>query len=264
MNKKSFLKAGFFLFAFLFMLCVESHAAEDNIGWVTALKGRAEVLHPRDKSKTVLESGSPVYLGSEISTGKDSSVTIEFDDDSLLAIGPESRVKITEWLYSSSQKKNRLTFKIFTGRARGILNGIFGSNSAMSFETPTSVAGIKGSDMMVWIEGDETCVVVSEGAGFMRSVDKLFLGEVKIESGYMASAKKGERIKAAFVATEKARAFVSEFHVKRNKELIQKLRHARQEKRKELLKKRDGERKERLREKMRQKKDLREGRNIRQ
>ncbi|MFZ3072312.1 MAG: FecR family protein [Thermodesulfobacteriota bacterium] len=259
MNKKSFLKAGFFIFAFLFMLCVESRAG-DNIGWVTDLKGRAEILNPQDKDKTVLESGAPIYAGSEISTGKDSSVTIELDDDSLLTIGPGSRVKITEWLYSSSQKKNRSVFRIFSGRARGILNSIFGKNSAMSFETSTSVAGVNGSDMTVWIEDEETFAAVSEGEGFMKSLDKSFDEEVKIESGYMAGGKKGERIKAAFVMTEKARERIREFNIKRNKELIQKLRNAREEKRKELLKKRDGGRKERLLEKMRQQKERREGR----
>lgn len=260
MNKKSFLKAGFFLFVFAFILCVESRA-EDNIGWVTDLKGRAEILSPPDKNKTVLEPGSMVYLGSEISTGKDSSVTIEFDDDSLLTIGPESRVKITEWLYSPSQKKNRSSFKIFTGRARGVLNSLFGSDSAMTFETPASIAGVKGSDMTVWIEDGDVFAAVSEGVGFMRSVDKRFLDEIKIKSGYMARARKGERVKAAFVMTQKARERVKEFRIKRNKELIQKLRNVREEKRKEFLKKRDREIKERLLEKMRQKKDFREGRN---
>lgn len=260
MDKNSFLKAGFFLFVFAFIFCVESHA-EDNIGWVTDLKGRAEILNPPDKNKTVLEPGSPVYAGSEISTGKDSSVTIEFDDDSLLTIGPESRVKITEWLYSSTQKKNRSSFKIFTGRARGILNSLFGSDSAMTFETPASIAGVKGSDITVWIEDGDVFAAVSEGVGFMRSVDKRFLDEIRIKSGYMARARKGERVKAAFAMTSIARERVKEFHIKRNKELIQKLRRAREVRIKEFLKKRDRERKERLLEKMRQKKDLREGRN---
>jgi len=263
MSKKSFLKAGFFLFIFAFIFCVESRA-EDNIGWVTDLKGRAEILNPPDKNKTVLEQASPVYFGSEISTGKDSSVTIEFDDDSLLTIGAESRVKITEWFYSSTQKKNRSSFKIFTGRARGILNSLFGSDSAMTFETPASIAGVKGSDMTVWIENGDVFAVVSEGVGFMRSVDKRFLGEIKIKSGYMARARKGEKVKAPFAMTSIARERVKEFRIKRNRELIQKLRHAREVRIKEFLKKRDRERKERFLEKMRQKKDFREGRNTRQ
>ena len=103
---------------------------------------------------------------------------------------------------------------------------------------------------------------MSEGAGFIRSVDARFLDEIKIESGFMARARKGERIKAAFAMTGKAKERVREFNIKRNKELIQKLRNVREEKRKELLKKRNHGRKERLREKMRQKKDVREGQKI--
>ena len=175
-----------------------------------------------------------IFLGDEISTSINGSATIELNDGSVIALAPLSRIKTTSFAYNAETKKNKSYLKLFAGSVRGLLRNLFGSSSEMSFETKTSVAGVKGSDISVWIEGDETVVAVNEGVGFIKSRDKLLPGSARIKAGFMARGKGGVAVKRAFAIPDEVKVKINKLKVKRKKSLVNKFK---KKKAKELKKK---------------------------
>jgi hypothetical protein len=205
----------------------EAEEAEEpeNIGWVTEVTGRATVLHPfKDKPEGV-EQGSPVFLEDEINTSVGANITVQFDDGSVITLGSDTRLKISEWVYRKAGKENRSYFKLFKGRVRGLLKNLFGGFSEMKVETPTSIVGVKGSDLSVWIEDGETFAAVLEGEGFIRHIERgRFPGEVKIKAGHMVSVRKGRAVKKSFRIPRDVGGKIKKLRVKRHKRLIKKFR----------------------------------------
>ncbi|MCK4738780.1 MAG: FecR domain-containing protein [Deltaproteobacteria bacterium] len=252
-SKKDFYRKkilGGLLFSLVLVLCLtfiglkdavagEAKAQGGVIGWVTKIQGEAAIFKKSEKSGRELRLEDEVHLGDEIKTFKDATLTIQFEDDSVLSIGSGSKIAVTKWVYNKKKKRNKSVFRLATGRVRGLLNSIFGSGSGMEFRTATSVAGVKGSDISIWIEDGITNAAVTEGHGFIRHKDKLFAELMELEAGAMASSKAGERIKEPVEIPEDVFKKINTLHVERNAELMKKLKALRDNKKEELFNKRD-------------------------
>ncbi|MCK4846325.1 MAG: FecR domain-containing protein [Deltaproteobacteria bacterium] len=204
----------------------------EGVGWVTALDGRANIIS--NGESFALEVGREVFLGDEVSTSIDATAMIELNDGSVVALAPLSRIKITSFAYNEETKENKSYLKLFAGSVRGLLRNLFGSSSKMSFETETSVAGVKGSDISVWLDGDETVVAVNEGSGFIKSKDRNFPGSVGIRAGFMGRSVKGASLKRSVAIPDKLKAKIDKLKVKRNKSSVDRFK---KKKEKELKKK---------------------------
>lgn len=218
----------------------------ESIGYVTSVKGSAMVsteLPAEGDNEEEIEGGgegdtltkrviegAPVFLKDLFETGPESMLTIEFNDDSLLTVSSDSRIRIEDWVYSEEEKKNRSYFKFFAGTVRGILKDRFPGGSEMSFETPTAVTGVKGSDITVWIEDGESLAAVREGHGYLRHLDKEFPGEVRLIAGYMSKVRAGQAPSARVLYSEKVRKKISKIKVERKGKLLRKLRKLREKK----------------------------------
>lgn len=205
-----------------------------GIGWVTEVEGRTKIVSRADEEPKRLTVGMEVFLDDEVSTSTNGRVMIELNDGSVVTLAPLSRIRITSFIYNEETKKNKSYLKLFAGSVRGLLRNLFGSSSEMSFETKTSVAGVKGSDISVWLEGDETVVAVNEGMGFIKSRDKKFPGSARIKAGFMARGKGGVAVKRAFAISDETKVKINKLKVKRKKSLVNKFK---KKKAKELKKK---------------------------
>ena len=234
MKKAFFLIALFTSFVFAASAVWAATEAPDkpvNIGWVTEVKGGATVKHAYSKKRAKAVVGEPIFLNDEIKTGTGATVTVQFEDDSVLTLDERSRVKVTKYVYDKAKKRNKSGFRLFNGRVRGLLNNLFGSTSEMTVSTRTSIAGVKGSDFAVWTDadGEETSVAVIEGKGFMKhSESDRFPDIIALEAGFMAKAKRGTAIGAAVPTPEEVRERVMGLPIRKHKELMEKLRKARE------------------------------------
>jgi len=217
----------------------------DNIGWVTEVSGSASILHA-GRGSVEASPGAEVFLGDELSTGPGASVTLQFDDDSVLSLGAGTRVTLSEWVYDPSGRRNLSYFKLVAGRVRGLLKVHFGPDSSMSIETPDAVAGVKGSDISVWIEEGGSYAAVTEGTGFIRHMDRRFRERILLKAGMMARARRGHAIARPVRIPERVRRRILRLKARRHRELIRKLRHQRQERIKHRLQRKKHGAKERL------------------
>jgi hypothetical protein len=143
--------AGMFSLAFLFFptFC---NASEDPVGSVSRLKGTASIV--RKNQVIPAQIGEKIYMMDALKTGRDGSLGVVFKDDTLLSIGPQSEIIISEFLFSPAEGKLSIVTRLLKGSAI-YLTGIIGklSPESVRFETPVANIGIRGTKFAVKIEG---------------------------------------------------------------------------------------------------------------
>lgn len=154
-----------------------SYAQEQQpIGIATAVKGQVTVVSSGGESETVVE-GVKVFLGDTFETGDDSGVKILFDDDTLVSLGANADIEITEFVYTPTKRKS--LSNITKGKLKSIIQKFEGGESNVEYATPNAVAGIKGT--ILFIDADKEPLCVLEGQVFVKGVAP-GTREVKLET----------------------------------------------------------------------------------
>ncbi len=185
----------FFLCAFICLILLPSPvpAAEKEVGSVKDLKGTASIL--RQRHSVDARKNEPVFWTDTVKTADKSRVKLLFVDDSLLMIGENSKVLISERL----EREGRISvFNVMDG----VVNVIVGK-SGMEIHSPTSVTAARGTSYVVWVEsGDsrKTGVVVAEGRVEVRSSEDVTGARIVVPAGKMSFIEKGKAPTPAVVA----------------------------------------------------------------
>jgi hypothetical protein len=130
-------------------------------GTAVAVISPAEV--ERAGSKLTLRQGDTVLQGDIVRTGAKGQVQLEFPDDTRIAVGPSSSLRIDSVLFKRSEGKAR---KFAVSALGGSFRFLSGSSSsrAYSIRTPTATMGIRGTVFDFAVQRTEfTDLVVLEG-----------------------------------------------------------------------------------------------------
>jgi len=141
---------GIFSLVFLFFPIL-SDASDAPVGSVSRLKGTASII--RKNQVIPAQIGEKVYMKDSLKTGRDGSLGVIFKDDTLLSIGPQSEIIISEFLFSPAEGKLSIVTRLLKGTAI-YLTGIIAklSPESVRFETPVANIGIRGTKFAVKIE----------------------------------------------------------------------------------------------------------------
>lgn len=206
-------KAALALFMVLLSL---SPALAGAVGKFTAIDGRVDVLRPGEKRAAPVALGDAVSEGDIVRTKSDSFAEITFSDDTVLKLTQSTRVEIKEYLLSGNKRQNG-ALKLLRGKVRATVSKglgrvipiIYSGPSTFRIETPTAVAGVKGTDFFVFYNMGATGVFVLEGA-----VDTMGLDEthnvVRVRGGECTIVEQNRPVAAAAAA----RGFVISKHMK--------------------------------------------------
>src|SRR3989337_968 len=87
-------------------------------------------------------AGQPLYQSDSVRTGADGQVGITLKDETRLALGPNTDVRLDQFLYSPGQGQLRLVMRI----ARGLVAYVSGriaklAPDAVRLETPSAILG---------------------------------------------------------------------------------------------------------------------------
>jgi len=126
------------------------NASDAPVGSVNRLKGTASIV--RKNQVTPARIGEKIYMMDALKTGRDGSLGVIFKDDTLLSIGPQSEIIISEFLFSPAEGKLSIVTRLLRGSAI-YLTGIIGKLSLESvrFETPVANIGVRGTKFAVKI-----------------------------------------------------------------------------------------------------------------
>lgn len=157
--------------ALLIVLAYLSPALAGVVGKFTAIDGRVDVLRPGEKRASPVSVGDGVSEGDVVRTKSGSFAEIKFTDDTVLKLTQSTRVEIKEYLLTGNKRQNG-ALRLLRGKVRAtvskglgrVIPVIYSGPSTFRIETPTAVAGVKGTDFFVSYNMGSTGVFVLEGA----------------------------------------------------------------------------------------------------
>lgn len=138
----------------LLLLLALPAAAQDWAGVVKTAQGHVSVervgqLHP-------LNVGDRVYARDKLVTGKDGQVGVTLRDDTLVSAGPNSRVGIAEFSFEPTTQNGGMMISVLRGVTAMVSGLVAKSNpAAMRVTTPTATMGIRGTEFIVEVDGEE-------------------------------------------------------------------------------------------------------------
>lgn len=134
-----------------------SIAMAGEAGLVARVNGAPTVQH--DGKTELLKRGSSVFTGDVVETDATSKAKILFADDTVLAIGPKSRVNISDFVLDANGRTVRL--RVLAGRFKVAIAKFFGGQTDYEIRTPTAVAGVRGT--VLWGDTDLDAICALEG-----------------------------------------------------------------------------------------------------
>jgi hypothetical protein len=167
--------------ALLVMVMPVLARAEASIGQVSFVKGAATVQHVSGSAEPAA-FGADIFPVDTIET-KAGEIKLLFADKTMLILGANSKVLITEHVYNPKKGVRRSLYDIVKGTVRAIVDqtGRLQEND-VRLQTPTAVAGIRGTDAGVVTMANVARFVCFDGA-FEASAKSNPAGRVMVKTG---------------------------------------------------------------------------------
>jgi hypothetical protein len=117
---------------------------KSHVGTVSVVRGGTAIPA---RPGLLLEQGDVVV------TGKTGRVGIAFQDDTRMALGPNSRIALTEFAYDRARQTGSFVTKVDRG-SLGVVSGKIAKSKrdAMRVRTPTSMLGVRGTKFVVEVK----------------------------------------------------------------------------------------------------------------
>ncbi|MEL6761356.1 MAG: FecR domain-containing protein [Myxococcota bacterium] len=102
--------------------------------------------------------------GATVITGERSRVSLRFASGSLVRVGPESMIVLSELQHRSGiATQRREGVKVSIGRIWASVTSLFGDDSAFRTEGPNVVCGVRGTSYFYIVDDDGERIVLEEG-----------------------------------------------------------------------------------------------------
>jgi hypothetical protein len=153
-------------------LCLASEAAPAVVT-VAYVQGEAAITPVGCSKPVALAENRVVAPGDRIDTGKDGSVELTLADESVVKVGPESRVMVREAGYVEVTKKSSSVLELVYGKVRAVVAPLLNTESVFIIETENATVGVRGTDFVVSHDksAKETDVLCSDGSVELRPKD---------------------------------------------------------------------------------------------
>ncbi|MEW6683695.1 MAG: FecR family protein [Nitrospirota bacterium] len=158
-----------------------------NIGSVTAVQRQANVMRAGRVEVEVVKLGGPVLFKDFYETKTESKLKLLFQDDSVLSLGQNTRLRITENIYDPGKNRRSTVLNLIHGTTRALVGKVFtGAGSKFEIHTPTAAAAARGTYFIVWttIENGQTITGVvnigETGRVVVTNLSPKIQGEVEL------------------------------------------------------------------------------------
>ncbi len=165
--------------------------AEDSVGMFTTVEGKVTVTHLAQPQMQEVKINDDVFFRDLIETGKESRTKAFLEDESILSVGENSRVEVSEYVYKPEQNMRSAVIKLLDGKLRALVAKAFkGPGSRFEIHTPTAVAAARGTYFVVWSEHGASGIV---NIGETGRVDFTAQGKtVPVDPGHYSVALPGQ------------------------------------------------------------------------
>ncbi|HMS05992.1 MAG TPA: FecR domain-containing protein [Burkholderiaceae bacterium] len=141
----------------LALACANLHAqgAGEPIGYVKNVVGdEAWIVNAAQQTKA--SPGTPLFNGSQVKTGKETSLGLTLKDNTLMSFGPGTQFEFQEFQYAPAKDQLKLSTRLL----RGTMNFVSGVISklrpeSVSVQTPAGLIGVRGTQFVAKVEDEK-------------------------------------------------------------------------------------------------------------
>src|SRR3989442_3951264 len=157
---------------------------QQAIGFYLTVIGKPTVVHVGQPAAMPVKLRESVYFKDVIETQADSRAKALFDDDSILTVGENSRVEVSEYIYDPANNQRSTVLRLLLGKARALVGKLFaGRGSRFEVRTPGAVVAARGTYFVVWIEEKAGQKVGMNETGTVRPVSFQGLEVPELQAG---------------------------------------------------------------------------------
>lgn len=123
-------------------------AGDGRQGTFKAVQGDVTLAH--ENSRRAVVAGDPVFVGDRILTGERSTAALTLRDGSLLSMGPNSQLTLSEFSFDATTHEGNVLLSLLHGSLR-VVTGLIAKlrPEQVKITTPTTVIGVRGTDFIV-------------------------------------------------------------------------------------------------------------------
>ena len=122
--------------------------ASAQIARIKHSTGNASV--ERSSARLPATPGLQLLAGDRLVTGKDGRMSLTFVDNTRFAVGPNSRISVSEFQYDRTRQKGTFVTQVDRGSLAVVSGKIAKSNrDAMKVRTPNTLLGVRGTKFIV-------------------------------------------------------------------------------------------------------------------
>jgi len=167
----------------LVILLLSAHGARaQEVGTVAIAQGTAEI--GRAGTSTPAAVGMAVMRGDELRTGSPGQLRVVFQDNSVLNLAEDTRIVVDEQVFAPDQGRFWSTVRMLQGKVRAAVSDYYRQpGAAYELETPTAVAGVRGTMFTV---SYDPAAASTEVVGIDGIVEVRSLAERMKEGVYVA------------------------------------------------------------------------------
>ena len=128
--------------------------AQEWAGTIKSVAGLAAV--EREGRRIAVEPGDRILPADTLVTGRDGRLSVTLRDDTLISIGADTRVALTEFSFAPATHEGSLWLSVQRGVA-AVASGLIArfNPKAMRVSTPSALLGIRGTEFVVEVPGDD-------------------------------------------------------------------------------------------------------------
>lgn len=122
-----------------------------RVGTFKQIEGEAWIGKAAERRAAV--PGEAVQINQRISTGKTGAASMTLKDGTVLTLGPDSTVDLSQFDFNTTTQEGNFLLDLIQGSIR-VVTGLLGKANPDNFKvkTPTSVVGVRGTDFIVQTE----------------------------------------------------------------------------------------------------------------
>ncbi|HRD34461.1 MAG TPA: FecR family protein [Rhodocyclaceae bacterium] len=128
--------------------CLATASTDDPIGFVKTVAGEVTVVGKR--GTVAATPGVPLELGDIVRTRADGRVGLTLKDDTVLSLGPNSELSLTEFTYAPARGELGLGARLSSGTLQ-FISGVIArlKPESVSIATPNATIGVRGTRFVV-------------------------------------------------------------------------------------------------------------------
>ncbi len=157
------------------------HAAA--VGRFTKVEGQVDLLKAGRLPAAAAKVPDPVEQADVIRTKSQSRAQVQFVDDTILTLAPESRVAVADYFYDGAKGRRRALLQVFQGLAHTVVKRVLELQEPdFLMQTHTAAIGVRGTEWYTLLLPNSTIIYNIQGLLEASSSNRRILGSVLLHA----------------------------------------------------------------------------------